>query len=337
MSTRPAGQGPLAPTEERELLGLCGLAGPAAWELMKGDGSERRFFRLRLAGGRSAVAIIAPPEGRAEAESYLYLAGHLRRAGAPVPQVFGALPEGRCILVEDLGDTHLEDVAGRLNGAEIEAAYRRILTLLAHVQVAAAEGLEGSRLYQGPRFDRTVMLEKESRYFFERYLNGCLGLGLAWEELEADFQALAGAACLPRSDRFLHRDFQSRNIMVHQGEFFFVDFQSGRFGPQAYDAASLLIDPYTGLPEALQERLLGHFQALTGEEPAAFRRGYLALALQRNLQILGAFSFLGLVRGKRGFLRHIPPALASLRRLLADPAAPELPRLRRLAAEEIAG
>ncbi len=322
---------PVEPEEERELLRLWGVAGEARWELMRGDGSERRFFRLS-AGGRTAVAILAGEGGLAEAASYLYLAGHLRSRGVSVPEVYGALAEGRCILVEDLGDTHLEDVAGRLPEAELAAAYRRLLGLLAHMQAAGAEGLEVSRLYQGPCYERSVMLDKESRYFLERYVNGYLGLPVAWEELEADFCALAEAASRPAAGYFLHRDFQSRNVMVRGGDFFFVDFQAGRFGPRAYDAASLLIDPYVDLPAPLREELLGHFRALAGGEPEEFRRGYCALALQRNLQVLGAFSFLGLVRGKSGFLRHIPAAVRSLRALLADPGAPPLPGLRRLAA-----
>jgi hypothetical protein len=321
---------PLEPAEERELLRLCGLRGPVVWELMKGDGSQRRFFRLR-SGGWSVVAIVAPPDGLPEADSYLYLARHLRERGVPVPEVRGSLGEGRCIVVEDLGDTHLEDIAARLSGAEIEAAYRRVLELLAHMQAVGAKGLDPARLYQGAHFDRVVMLERESRYFLERYVNGYLGLGLTWAELEPDFLALAEAASLPPSGFFLHRDCQSRNIMVRGADFYFVDFQSGRFGPRAYDCASLLIDPYTGLAPDLQERLLAHFAALVGQGREELRPGYVALALQRNLQILGAFSFLGLVRGKPAFLRHIPAAVESWRRLLADPAAPPLPALRRLA------
>jgi len=324
---------PLTAAEERELLEACGLRGPARWELMKGDGSQRRFYRL-WAVGRSAVAIMAAaePPGREEAASYLYLAAHLRACGAPVPEVYGSLDAGRCVVVEDLGDTHLEDVAKRASQAEVEATYRRVLERLAHMQAAAAPGLDPARLYQGPRYDRALMVEKESRYFFERYLNGYLALGLAWEDLAADFEALADRATEAPAHFFLHRDFQSRNIMLRGGEVFFVDFQAGRHGPRAYDAASLLIDPYTALPDALQERLLGHFADLAGGEAANdLRRGYVALALQRNLQILGAFSFLGLVRGKSAFLSHIPGALASLRLLLAHPDAPPLPRLKALA------
>jgi hypothetical protein len=321
---------PLEPADEREILRLCGLKGRVRWELLRGDGSERRFFRLH-AGDWSAVAIVAPEGGEAEEASYVYLARHLRARGVPVPEILGCLPQGRCIVVEDLGDSHLEDLVPHLSEAELEAVLRRVVELLCHMQVAGAGGLEAERLYQGPRFDQTVMLEKESRYFLERYLNGYLGLGMAWEELEPDFAALAEEASRPESGFFLHRDFQSRNIMVRQGEFFFVDFQAGRFGPRAYDLASLLIDPYTGLPEPLKERLLRHYLALSGEEGPQFRRGYVALALQRNLQVLGAFGFLGL-RGKTSFLGHIPAAARSLQRLLEDADAPPLPRLRRLAA-----
>jgi aminoglycoside/choline kinase family phosphotransferase len=323
---------PLTPEDEHELLRLSGLRGAAHWELMRGDGSERRFYRLRV-GDRSAVAVVATDDGAAEARSYLYLARHLRAQGAPVPEVYGALPEGRCIALEDLGDVHLDDVAEGLLLPELEMAYQRVLELLSRMQAAGAGGLDADRLYQGAKFDRKVMLERESRYFLERYANGYLGLNLAWEALEEEFNALAEAASEPDAGFFLHRDFQSRNVMVRRGEFFFIDFQAGRFGPRAYDVASLLIDPYVGLPGDMQERLLEHYAECAGERPGEFRRGWVALALQRNLQILGAFSFLGLVRGKRAFLGHIPAAASSLRRLLTDRDAPPLPRLTRLSAD----
>ncbi|MFH0809642.1 MAG: phosphotransferase [Pseudomonadota bacterium] len=323
---------PLSPDDERDLLALCGFCGPAAWELMRGDGSQRRFFRLR-AGGRRAVAILAGEGGRAEAESYLYLAGHLRAAGVPVPEVLGALPGGRCVVVEDLGDTHLQDVAVALPESGLEGLYRQVLDVLSHMQVVAAVGLDEGRLHQGPRYDRTVMLEKEAKYFLDNYLRRYLGLGVEWEDLAADFHSLAERASRADSAFFLHRDFQSRNIMVKEGRCHVIDFQAGRFGPRGYDVASLLIDPYTRLPQALQHRLLDYYQQAAGVgDSDGFRRGYVALALQRNLQILGAFGYLGLVRGKTGFLNSIPAAVFSLRHLLQNDDCPALPRLRALAA-----
>ncbi|MBW2502091.1 MAG: phosphotransferase, partial [Deltaproteobacteria bacterium] len=132
---------------------------------------------------------------------------------------------------------------------------------------------------------------------------------------------------------FLHRDFQSRNLMVTAGEIRIIDFQGGRLGPLGYDLASLLIDPYAGIPAGLQQRLLEHYleQLCTyGLDDRAFLKGYKSLALQRNLQILGAFAFLAERKQKSFFRQFIPPAARSLQQLLAGPDGDNYPELRRL-------
>jgi len=326
----PSGFGELA--NHPRLAALFG-GRPPQWVALAGDGSERRFYRLRGNRKKTAVAVICAPGGQAEQASHLYLATHLEAKGVPVPRIIEALPELGCLVMEDAGSVHLETLARTLPARELLALYRRVLRGLAHMQRTCAEGLEERLLWQGARFDREVMLERESRYFLEQFIQGHCGIPATWEEFEAEFHLLAGCASGQPSSFFLHRDFQSRNVMVRGGKkLFFLDFQAGRLGPPAYDAASLLIDPYAGLPEELQERLLAYYATLTPEPGKNFRRGYVALALQRNLQTLGAFAFLGGVKGKRGFLRHIPRALATLRRLLADPDAPKnLPKLTGLA------
>ena len=113
--------------------------------------------------------------------------------------------------------------------------------------------------------------------------------------------------------------------MLTDGAVRFIDFQGGRIGPWAYDLASLLLDPYAALPETMQERLMDvYLQSLQQEmeyDPDQFRHEYVFLALQRNLQILGAFAFLSQVRQKPFFAQFLRPALASLSRLLAKPQA----------------
>ncbi len=136
------------------------------------------------------------------------------------------------------------------------------------------------------------------------------------------------------SNFFLHRDFQCRNLMVHHNSVRFIDFQGGRLGPLAYDLASLLLDPYAGLPLSVQDHLtVVYLEALQQEipyNPDQFRREYVFLALQRNLQILGAFAFLSQVRQKPFFAQFLRPALVSLSGLLAKSEAAEYAGLRHL-------
>ncbi len=134
---------------------------------------------------------------------------------------------------------------------------------------------------------------------------------------------------------FLHRDFQSRNIMVlADGSFRIIDYQGGRFGPLAYDLASLLIDPYVSLSPALQQKLFDYYglqlEEKFGLDTGLLRASYAQLACLRNMQILGAFSFLLLKKGKVFFEQFIPAALMALDRRLQEEWASDLPALREL-------
>jgi aminoglycoside/choline kinase family phosphotransferase len=133
----------------------------------------------------------------------------------------------------------------------------------------------------------------------------------------------------------MHRDFQSRNIMIEAGKPYIIDFQGARLGPIQYDLASLLIDPYAGLPESVQLRLLDRcidrLTSLGGVDRQRFLKGYRYAALSRNLQILGAFGFLSHIKGKPVFATYIPAATKSLIRHLSVFRDGEFPALLKMA------
>jgi aminoglycoside/choline kinase family phosphotransferase len=165
--------------------------------------------------------------------------------------------------------------------------------------------------------------ERECGYFVRAFLQGYAGLKLEMNNLAPDFERLLTRALTPAPNFFLHRDFQSRNLMIKNARIRVIDFQGGRLGPLGYDLAALLIDPYMNLKPLWQEELLAAYLDLLEKQlPAldrqAFSEQYWHLALCRNLQILGAFGYLIRVRGKAGFSRYISPALVGLRRRLAE-------------------
>jgi aminoglycoside/choline kinase family phosphotransferase len=177
------------------------------------------------------------------------------------------------------------------------------------------------------------MLEKESGYFLQAFCKDLLGIDSIPSGLNDEFTLLAGRASRQPAVYFLHRDFQSRNVMITDGDIRIIDFQGGRLGPLGYDLASLLIDPYVQLPEQVQQDLLEYYAEQLcsyGLDDLAFLKGYPSLALQRNLQILGAFAFLGFQRQKNFFRQFIQPALLSLHNRLAQPDAKDYPHLRQL-------
>ena len=306
------------------------------------DGSTRRFWRVLKAD--KALCVIAAPAGRSSAElaesrSAWKIGKHLHEKGVPVPELYGWDEESGVLLFEDLGDVRLHDIITRPEGIEdsgVGAArdyYRAALEQLAKMQIVGAEGFDQGWCCDSPCYDVPLMIERESGYFLRAFWQGMLDQeknGGAEEE----FRAIAEIAGKAAAGYFLHRDFQSRNIMIKDGKIRFIDFQAGRLGPLGYDVASLLIDPYAALTPQFQEELLGVYGATIairhpGSEEDYFKY-YEYLAVQRNLQIVGAFAFLSKVRGKAFFTAYIKPALLALRDRLAGSSFAEYHRVRAL-------
>lgn len=165
-----------------------------------------------------------------------------------------------------------------------------------------------------PPFDE-ALYRWEQEYFAEHCLGGIFGLPeQEWRSLAESLtlrSTAAGLAARPRS--FVHRDFQSQNIIVRNGEAAFIDFQGMRLGLPQYDLASLLLDPYVTLAAEEREHLLGFYQGIApSDDRAAFERVFWQCAVQRLMQALGAYGFLSIHRGKPHFRTHVAPALANL-------------------------
>lgn len=308
-------------------------------ESMTPDGSQRRFCRLIREDGCRRIAV-APPErddvGLREAAAGWKIGRHLHAAGVPVPELIDFDEQSGLLVCEDLEDVRLHDlvVESGIGSVQVIQYYRQSVLELARMQVRGRENFDCSWCWDTERYDRRLMLERESGYFLQALCRDLLQLPIADKQIEREFSLLADQGQLADGSFFLHRDFQSRNIMVYQGRVRFIDFQGGRLGPAAYDLASLLIDPYAGLPQQLQRDLLElYFNELTSLVPYErqhFEAEYLVLAMQRNLQILGAFSFLSHRRGKQFFRQYIKPSLHSMQTLLARTSSDEYPYLKAL-------
>lgn len=301
------------------------------------DGSSRRFYQLRRGKDSGVVAILPPaddPRGLAEAHAFFHIGRHLRTTGSPVPEIFAFDPDSGLVLCEDLGSHRLfEEVRARGVAASLPC-YQEAVRQLARMQVRAAAGFDPRWCWDTPRYDRQLMVERESGYFLDACAGNLLGIGFDRQSVAADCAMLASRAAQAPADFFLHRDFQCRNLMLTDRQVRFIDFQGGRLGPLAYDLASLLLDPYAGLTGTIQAHLVEVYLAALNEEieydAQQFLCEYLHLALQRNLQIAGAFAFLSQVRGKPFFARYLQPALASLAGLLEKPEAAGYAALARL-------
>jgi hypothetical protein len=183
----------------------------------------------------------------------------------------------------------------------------------------------------------TVKMRHEAHYFRDKFLRLYLGLKVVPAELEPCFLHLAEAATGSYESFFLHRDFQSRNIMINRGRVGIVDWQGGRLGPLGYDLASIVIDPYTALDLSQREKIYQAYLDIVlsyhTEWADSLKRHYPYLSILRNLQILGAFSFLTKEMAKPQFHKYIPGALDGLRTLLSEMKDPQLSVLRSLVSD----
>jgi aminoglycoside/choline kinase family phosphotransferase len=307
----------------------AGLEGPFRWQPLHGDGSDRVFYRV-FWGAETLVVCWCPPGTERfpnENDSYVYMGRHLQNRGTPVPRILAySRPEGM-IVMEDLGSVNLQEALARDRGA-LENLYGQAIEILLQMQVRASEDLDTEYCFDTPVYDSSFVMHRELRYFHESFMQAALGLGIPWEQMEGEFSLLAShaAGCLKQLF-FLHRDFQSRNLMVRGGHLYLIDFQGARLGPPQYDLAALLLDPYVQVPEPVRCRLLAthsrKFSEYTGLPASEFLERYPHVALCRNLQILAAFSFLTRVKGRTHFAPYIVPAWQQLRQLLAQPACTE--------------
>lgn len=308
----------------------------ARMEQLQGDGSKRLFWRIPCVESKERFIVLSNPPNdaftRKENNASVQIGIHLKSKGVPVPVIYASNLDRGWIIMEDLGKMRLQDAVTA--GQDPLPLYQEIVALLLHLQVKGAEEFDPRWCCQTQYYDHAVMRIYESDYFRDAFLGLYLGLKKEWPELEPAFEHVA--ARLSQSHRyfFLYRDFQSRNILVQNGRIGFVDWQGGRLGPLGYDLASLLIDPYVALSSETQRTIFQAYADLLRKHDSALADelllDYPFLALQRNLQILGAFATLTKVHGKTYFEEYIPPALQRLSELLKEMTDAELSPLKNL-------
>jgi aminoglycoside/choline kinase family phosphotransferase len=280
-------------------------------------GSGRAIFRLS-GPGTSAIGIVYPV--REENVAFVEFSKHFRRHGLPVPEIYAEDLAHGAYLEEDLGDTTLFDFLGNhRSGDEIAFpavdAYRRVVAVLPRFQVEAGRDLNYKVAYPRASFDRQSI--SWDLNYFKYYFLRLAGIPFSEQALEHDFARLTKFLLTAPHDFFLYRDFQSRNIMLRDGEPFFLDYQGGRKGALQYDIASLLYDGKADLPPQLRQQLLEEYldrlATFIGLDRGAFMEHYYAFVYIRIMQALGAYGFRGFYERKAHFLQSVPYALRNLR------------------------
>lgn len=295
------------------LVREAGLADAAPARLAPA-GSDRGFWRL---DGR--VLVKSRPDDP-DAPRFPLIGRFLHAEDLGGPEIFADDPADAAVLVEDLGDDTLHRLA-LAEPARRPELYRLALDALVALQTRGTAALARCPVLAARSYDADTV-RWEHGYFRARFLGDEAGLGEAdLAGLDADL-ALVGDVVLSQAWVLMHRDYQSQNILVHEGRARLVDFQGARRGPWAYDAMSLLRDPYADLDDALRGELtafyLSALAAAGGPVSADPERDLTAAGLQRVMQALGAYGFLAGVKGKTAYRDHVPAALGHLCALLRD-------------------
>jgi aminoglycoside/choline kinase family phosphotransferase/dTDP-glucose pyrophosphorylase len=297
-------------------------AGPIDIHLLAGDGSDRKWYRVRAGNDTLVMADhgIKSDQGVSEINSFLSIGRHLFDHNASVPEIFHDDIFAGLVFLQDLGDTSLQMAVSGKDDGNIISMYESVIDQFLHMAVHGAESFDVSWAYQTAEYSRELILERECRYFVDAFLNGYLKMGIDFAALSDEFSILVDLALTHAVKGFMHRDLQSRNIMVKDNTMYFIDFQGGRIGPIQYDLASLLNDPYVFLPEHVKTVLfkycLSKLKTMIEIDAQSFTSGYWFCTITRLLQALGAFGYLSTVKEKRYFESYIPIALTTLQKHL---------------------
>jgi len=312
----------------REALGL---SESVSIELspLEGRGSDRTFFRLRWNQKDSAILIHYNPK-RVENTYYADIAKFLHEINVPVPQIIRHDPAMCLIITEDLSNTDLWSLR-RDPWKTRRTLYQKTLTIAHKLHSFPEKDFPSDRVRLMESFDPDLY-RWEQDYFRNHFVRDVCGIELEPQferELEAELSNLA-KRLLATIRSLVHRDLQSQNVMIRDGEPFLIDFQGMRFGSPFYDLGSLLCDPYVDLSVSDRDELLSFYYGLSkwDQDFATFKNTFGEASAQRLMQALGAYGFLGLKKGLKAYLEHIPSGLRNL--LFATSQVSTLPRLRAL-------
>jgi aminoglycoside/choline kinase family phosphotransferase len=297
---------------------------------LTGDASDRRYFRVLLRDRKPIVLALHAGAIDYHAMPFVSIARLLSEVPVPVPKILHHSDPLGVLGLEDLGDVTLQAHLGAATPAEHAALYRQAVTFIARMQQRG----EALRSDTYPPYRVAFDVEKltwELEFFVKNYLlayKGAAPTDAQRDALREEWSAIVDElAAEPRV--LCHRDYHSRNLMLHAGSLYIIDFQDARMGPDTYDLVSLLRDSYVDLTPQQVDELIAFFLALKGRsDESEFRRRFDLMALQRNLKALGTFGYMTTSRNNTVYIQYIPRTVAYVKANLAK--YPRFDRLRSL-------
>ncbi len=305
---------------------------------LAGDGSDRQWFRANY----KTQSIIISDHGICQPDTdnflqlnaFVNIGQHLLSKAIAVPKILDHDTLSGMVILEDLGDTHLVNIIKNKNSnTETLKIYKQVIDQIIEFSADGIKEFDTNWTCQTQTYSKQLILDKECQYFIEQFVQGYLNLSTQFNALESEFNDIAEQALVYGYNGLMHRDMQSKNIMIKNNQLYFIDFQSARIGPLQYDLASLLIDPYVNLDELIKKELLNYTLkklSLSPDQSNDFLHSFKFCCLTRNLQFLGAFSFLSQIKNKTNFEQYIPDAVNSLCQTLNTLDIKRFPNLHQL-------
>ncbi len=284
------------------------------------SGGDRRYFRFYTAF-KSYIGCYN--ENVKENEAFFYFTNHFKKIDIPLPQIIAINSEQEIYILEDLGkESLLNNLEEKGFSEEVYGLYKKSLNALAKMQILGAENLNFDAALTTKEFGKQAIMS--DLLYFKYYFIDTLKIAYDKQQLLEDFDALANYLTKTEHKMFMFRDFQSRNIIVNNGDVFFIDYQGGMKGALQYDVASLLWQAKADLSEQWKTDLLEYYISVINEllptpvQKDVFISQYNGYVIIRMLQVLGAYGFRGLFERKAHFLASIPLALRNLKWFLAN-------------------
>lgn len=284
------------------------------------SGGDRRYFRFYTAL-KSYIGCYN--ENVKENEAFFYFTNHFKKINIPLPEIIAINSEQEIYILEDLGkESLLNNLEEKGFSEEVYRLYKKSLNALAKMQILGAENLNFDAALTTKEFGKQAIMS--DLLYFKYYFIDTLKIAYDKQQLLEDFDALANYLTKTEHKMFMFRDFQSRNIIVNNGDVFFIDYQGGMKGALQYDVASLLWQAKADLSEQWKTDLLEYYISVINEllptpvQKDVFISQYNGYVIIRMLQVLGAYGFRGLFERKAHFLGSIPLALRNLKWFLAN-------------------
>ena len=294
---------------------------PSSFLPLPVSGSGRQYFRFRF-DQKTVIGVWS--DNDAENNTFIHFTEHFRSLGLNVPELFYKDLSNHLYLIEDLGDETLYSLKMRLDpdkliSEQVKSQYQSALKHLIRFQVDGKEGLDFSLCIPRPIFDKQSILW--DLQYFKYYVLKLFNIPFNEQKLEDDLSVMADILLSVENDFFMYRDFQSRNIMIHDEDLYFIDYQGGRKGPLQYDLASLLYEARVNLQNEIREELTDFYINQLSQrikvDANKFREFLYLFIFLRILQVLAAYGLRGYVQNKSIFLRSYPFAVDNLEWVLS--------------------